>query len=113
MPNKPSRTNQIKLDPIFSIPAGAEDIFVFSKDNPNLTDDLWDFVNDDLTLVDDSIIDDSVTDTDSTELGVPDDFTIESQNIHPNKGGTTVVDIVVAIDDVPGADGYEIELVRV
>lgn len=107
MPAKPTQPNKIKLDPVFVIPPGAEDIFVYSRDNAD--PDLFAF--DDGSV--DVVIDDSVTDADSTDLGTPDEFSIVSQTVRHGSGGALVVDVVIGIDDIPGATDYEVQVVKV
>lgn len=103
MLKKPATTNKIRLDPMFVIPAGAEDLFVYTK----AQDDVTQFDVEDITFD----VDDSVTDADSTFLGVPDNFSILSQTVRRSSGGQLVIDVVIEIDDVPGATDYDVQVV--
>jgi hypothetical protein len=107
MPAKPTQPNKIKLDPVFVIPPGAEDIFVYSRDNAD-----HDFSLDDGEGILDGDVQESVTDADSSDLGTPDEFEIVSQTPRRASGGVLVIDIVVSIDDVPGATDYDIQVVK-
>lgn len=109
MPRKAVQPNKVPLDPIFPIPVGAEDVFVYNRDGADLSGD-YDATSEDLGIVDD--VYDSVTDVDSTLLGVPDSFVIESQTVRRASGGVIVIDVVVAIDDVPGAVDYDLQVVK-
>lgn len=113
MPSKPNPSNKVKLDPIFPVPVGAEDIFVYNRDNADPMDPGSDSITvDDLSIIDDLAFDNSVTDADASALGVPDSFSIVSETIRRASGGVVVVDVVVGIDDVPGATDYDVQIVK-
>lgn len=110
---KASQPSKIEIDPIFRIPEGAEDIFVVGRDSADgVNDDIEGQVSVDIFGLDiDSSEVDDVTFTDN-DLGTPDNFFIESQVIRRSTGGQMVVDVVLAIDEVPGATNYEIQVVK-
>lgn len=91
------------VDPMFFIPEG-------------IPPEVWDYKGDDQIGSDDDFTD-IFSDDDSEDddgLGVVDSLTVISQKIRRvGKTNHKVVDIVVEIEDVPGADKYEFRVVKV
>lgn len=56
--------------------------------------------------------DDFDSDTESYTLQAP-DFSILNQTVHISPDGTSVVDVVIDVDDVPGATDYDIRVTKI
>lgn len=101
------------IDPSFPMPEGM-DPEVWTQ--AAIIDDTDDSVNDaeletgDIPS-DQTIVDDGGDDDDT--LMVPNDLIIISQALRRTPEGTTVVDVVVDVTDVPGANKYEFRLTKV
>lgn len=117
MLKKPTNPNKVKLDPIFPMPAGAEDVFVYTRQiDSNLSDaqELDELVLDSGEFIDDTgdNVDDG-TGTSDFDLATPDSFVIATQTLRRSTGGVHVVDVVFAIEEVPGATDYEVEIAKI
>ena len=84
------------IDPLFAIPDGAEDEFVYAEDS--------------LIDVDESTV--ILADLDDG-LGIPENFKIISQTVKRTSNGTAVIDIIIEVEDVEGAVSYEMKAVKV
>lgn len=110
---KPRQPHKIKIDPLFLIPDGAEDIFVYSRDGVEQVDD---FATADVNVeilglgLDDS--DEGSGELTDDSLGAPDNFSIISQTVRRAGGGQLVVDVVLGIEDVPGASDYDVQVIK-
>lgn len=102
-------TKKTLVDPIFALPPGSEDEFVYTR---NITDDDV-FLDEEFNDVSDITFDDGSDDLNGVELEVPEDFTIVSQAIRYAPGGQQVVDVVIEVEDIEGAIEYEIQVVKV
>lgn len=114
-----SPPNKTPIDPLFTIPAGAEDEFTFSRefvdneaefDMPSLTE-----VGDDFSQTDfeDYVEQDSDGEQTYFTLDTPNEFSVISQIIRRTSSGQMVVDIVVQVEDVLDALTYEIRVTKV
>lgn len=73
----------------------------------------WDYTNDSPIGYDyETVIDEGVDSSEDDGLGVVDTLTVVSQKIRRVKGEGKVVDIIVEVDAVPGADKYEFRVVK-
>jgi hypothetical protein len=103
------------VDPIFQIPAGAEDVFEYSADSIN-----YELLSVEDVTVEDGAADDSTTTTDgssgdgvtNTKIGVPKNLKVVSQTLRRAPGGTIVVDVVIQIDTVSTATGYDVQVTK-
>lgn len=120
MSSKPRKiTKPTLIDPLFQIPLGMEDEFVFSRD-----------INDTVYRESDTRkggrgfeYDTPFGSFDSTiqtgqapgqfPLATPNNLVIFDQKIRKANGGTVVVDVVAQFDTVPGAERYEIRVTKI
>ena len=109
----PRQPHKIKIDPLFVIPEGAEELFVYSRDGVDGSDGLTDD-NVSVEILGEGIDSSEYDDTSLTEdtLGAPDSFQILSQTVRRSSGGIMVVDVVLQIDDVPSATNYEVQVIK-
>jgi len=105
MAKKAKHPNKLVLDPMFAIPRGAEEDFVYSNVPFSNLDDALDFsdsgINPDEQFLIDTTIDGGFG------LDTPEDFTVVSQTLRRMDDGTYVVDVVLNVTDVAGAIEYE------
>lgn len=121
MSSRSTSTDRTVIDPLFVIPEGAEDEFVYSQEGPEIDDGESDdniMVSDDFDLVEiedtsyDDIVDDGYDDEDQVILDTPVSFSVIAQTLRRAPGGQMVVDIVVQTEDIDGAENYEIQVVK-
>jgi len=86
------------INPLFSIPEGAEDEFQFSHDD-------LDSEADNEEIADDVAVDEG--------LAAPSQFTIINQVIKRGKGNHQSVNVVFEVDAIEGATKYEIKVTPV
>lgn len=95
MAKKTVNIQDSKLHPIFDVPADATDIRYaeegFSFDEGSLNDDLE-------------------SELDNQIIPVPEGLRIISQTIRETNRGQEVVDVVLAVDDIPGVNDYELRV---
>jgi hypothetical protein len=125
MAKRSTPNDKILVDPLFSIPEGAEDQFSFSREGADIevsdeTDNSLDGVSaegvDSIGYEDGEdtfILDDGFSDQNGATLDVPQNFSIISQVIRRAPGGQQVVDVVLNIPDVAGAINYEVQVTKV
>lgn len=112
--------SKVVLDPHFIIPVGAEDLFTYADaelgDGTNDDGDTDVSVSDDGSgNVDDSIdiSDDGDSDVQTDDvLGVPQNLAVVDQTLVRAPGGQNSIDVVIQVDDVDGADNYEIQVTK-
>ncbi len=114
MAKRSTPSDKIKIDPLFVIPEGAEDQFIYPKE---LTDDedaflLTEDLSEDFERTEYEY-DEGDDDEDDSELGIPNDFTIVSQKLRRVPSGQHVVDVVIKVEDIEGAVKYEIQVTKV
>lgn len=105
MAKRSTPSDKIKIDPLFVIPEGAEDQFVYSTEGTDgiFFEDVFDSFDEDGTEEEDG---------ESGGLGVPESFSIVSQKLRRAPGGQQVVDVVIETDDIEGAVKYEMEVTK-
>lgn len=95
MAKKTVNIEDSKLHPIFDVPADATDIQYaeegFSFDEGSLNDDLE-------------------NELDNQIIPVPEGLRIISQTIRETNRGQEVVDVVLAVDDIPGVTDYDLRV---
>jgi hypothetical protein len=101
MAKKKRAARVTKIDPVFKIPAGAEDEFAYT-DKPVDQDDL------DTT----AYLEDLVIPLPPSGIGTPTSFRIVNQVIRRGNGNHQIVDVVIETDDIPGAVKYEIKVTK-
>ena len=93
------------LDPTFFIPDGLKE---WEYDpNRNLVEYEDDGLGNDTDLVDEGTGSGA-----PDKLQVPDGFRIVSQKVRKLRDGSQVVDVVLYVDDVPGATKYELRVTK-
>lgn len=107
-------TDKTIIDPRFVIPEGAEEIFAYSKE---LTEEDYadaDFLDFEDGAIDDYLdyTDDGSDDDEQNILDVPTGLVIINQVLRRAPGGQATVDVVIQVDDVPGATNYEIQVTK-
>lgn len=101
------------IDPMFYIPTGmSDDAWAYDEspvvDYDDVAPDYDDIdVDSDVTIIDEG--DDS---TDDAPDAI-DNLTVLSQTLRRAADGSTVVDIVVSVDTIPGATKYEFRVTKV
>lgn len=115
MARRSTSNDKIRIDPIFQVPEGAEDEFAYTREVP-LSEDEFDNLDGliDVSLQDitDYVEDDS-DDTTFLVLDVPDDFVVFSQTIRRSPGGQQVVDVILQVEDIIGAENYEVRVTKI
>jgi hypothetical protein len=109
-------TKKTLVDPLFSIPPGSEDEFVFSRQG----------TDDDITVISVDISEDEFNygyddeddlggDGDSNDLLDSPEIigVVPPQVLRRAPGGQQVVDVVIEAEEIPGAINYEIQVVKV
>lgn len=87
-----------RVDPLFVVPPGSEDEFVYSSEMSDY----------------DAFLDsDEGEGTTSGELAVPQNFTIVEQILRRAPGGQQFVDVVIETDDIEGAVSIEFQISKV
>jgi len=105
--------NYLKFDPSLDIPEGLEGATVIEVDEeaspvaPALDDDS-------LYIYDDGEDDGPSDDTPDPDEGLdtPTEMVILGQTIRTAPGGNQVVDVVIEVDEVPGATDYELRVTK-
>jgi hypothetical protein len=117
MAKRSTPVDRIVIDPLFTIPEGAEEQFVFSREGTdeeiNLSEDDFEFSSDLSDLSEDEFLedyDDGFDDQDAVSLATPDVFSVIDQQLRRAPGGQQVVDIVIDTEDIEGALNYEIQV---
>lgn len=108
MAKRPTINPKEVLHPNFFIPDGTEE-FVHDEFDPNSIADESDVEGvylEDAFAVDET--DGFLEVEDEYGLDVPDNVTIISQTLRRSPGGVQVIDVVIDVEDVPGALHYEI-----
>ncbi len=121
MAKRSTPVDKTPIDPLFAVPYGAEDQFVFSRESTDVEEEVSEYTDgsmaDSWVEFDDegNVIeyDDGYDDENAIELDTPDNFTIVSQTLRRAPGGQQVVDIVLQAEDVVGAVNYEIQVTKV
>ena len=118
MAKRTTPSDKVVIDPLFGIPEGAEDQFVYSEDEYFYDDETYgDLLTEESLLeieYEDYIeYDDGYDDQDDLALDTPEDFQIISQTLRRGPGGQQVVDIVIQVEDIAGATNYEIQVTKV
>lgn len=109
-------TDKTIIDPIFKVPEEAADLFAPSRDEVDIETDDSGYEDLDVSDTDSGVVDDYLSyqddgDEASTELVSPDSFTVFAQTLIRAPGGQQTVNVVLDIDDVYGADKYEVSVV--
>lgn len=109
---RPTTPSKIKLDSVFVIPPGAEDIFVYTRDSEG--------INANNVYGPDTgggsaaqVISGGTAPAATDNTLLPPTFSIVSQIVRTASGGQQVVDVVFEITEVAGATGYDIEVVKI
>lgn len=117
MAKRVTSADKILLDPLFSVPEGAEEVYTKEKEQSEV-----DIETADITSIADEFGDDYYDDTDNGNVGDDDDlgdqiilsppenFVVFDQDLRRAPGGQMVVDVVIAVEDVPGAETYEFQV---
>lgn len=125
------RTPEVTLDPRLFIPDGVIDIGVRSTeidpDTPTPTADDTDAVDDGTTgsadtgsgTGDGGVVYDPPTNADipvesgeSDKLPTPQTMTIISQTIRIAPDGSSLVDVVIEVEDIPGVPNYDVRITK-
>lgn len=101
-----------EFDPNLDVPEELKNVRV--KTLPDTQDELPDpnadiDPQDDTYSDEDSELDDDVNDD---ELGVPSSFVIISQTVRTAPDGSQVVDVVIDVEEIPGASNYEFRVTK-
>lgn len=112
--------NQTVIDLLFPIPAGAEDSFVYSKESAPQEIE-FDPANGDEEGQDNPLAEGPEVDTlpfeeeyeEENNIAIPTDFLIFSQQLRRAPGGQQVVDVVVQVEDIGGAQTYEFQVTKI
>lgn len=119
MAKRVTSADKILLDPLFSVPEGAEEVYTKEKEQSEV-----DIETADITSIADEFGDDYYDSTDNQDigdeddlgedvlLGVPEQFVLFHQQLRRAPGGQHVVDIIIAVEDVPGATDYEVQVTK-
>lgn len=99
------------IDPIFAIPPGAEDEFIYSDNQPDL-DYLESVVGSTDAPIDISEYIEEDYETDNNTLEVPDEFYVAQQILNRAPGGQQTVDVVVVVEDIFGATNFEAKVTK-
>ena len=118
MAQRSNQTDKIQVDPLFIVPEGSEDEFVYTRDyvdedetgDPDTALNFVEYDYNDDTSAD---YDDGSDDAEGDNLATPEDYTIVSQALRRAPGGQQVVDIIIAVEDIDQAVNYEIQVVKV
>lgn len=104
-------TKKTLIDPLFSVPVGSEEEFVYSREGAD--GDIFVLggeISDEEFEDDDEFPDDD--DDGEGLLDIPEDFEVISQTLRRAPGGQQVVDVVIEAEEVVGAINYEIQVVK-
>jgi hypothetical protein len=98
-----------EFDPNLPIPIGLKNArekgAVSGPGDPNADINIqYDTLDDDDSELDEDYVED--------ELGVPGVFTIVSQTVRTAPDGTQVIDVVVDVEDIDGAESYELRVTK-
>lgn len=100
------------FDPNLDIPVNLKNARVSSL--PDAVSDIADpeadiDVQEDTFDDDDSLLDDDINDE---ELATPGTYVIVSQTVRTAQDGTQVVDVVIDVEEVDGAEKYEVRITK-
>jgi len=103
-----SRKRRRAVDPIFPIPKGAEDEIVHTSTEPRI-------IRPDMAVGLGDVRPQQVNPEGSEVyyLQPPESFVVFDQKIRRAPGGQQVVDIVLSVEDSPGASEYEVQIAKV
>ena len=110
-------TSQVKqkpavvIDPNFFLPPNIIDMRHPIETDPNQEDGDEDTGGAGEVSENDNVIDVPTGET-TSGLYPPDNITIVSQEVHVGADGTSVVDVVIDVQDSPGAVSYDVRLTR-
>lgn len=119
MTSKATTPNKTVLDPVFPIPLGAEDAFVYSEQTAFITAPEDDSLGQEFGTGDEVGLDDTEGSSEDFEgsnetlLDTPTDFVVFSQTLRRAPGGQQVIDVVVDVEDVSGVTNYEFQVTKV
>jgi len=127
MAKRTTPSDNVSLDPIFSIPVGAEDVFAHNREPDDVsvvTDEDNSLAAADEGSFDDGsfsydqtesdYVDDGQVDDDDITLSTPTAFSIVApQVMRRAPGGLQVVDIVLEVEAIDGATNYEVQVVKI
>lgn len=98
-----ARRGPIKIDPMFPIPVGVDELVYADNDE---VDGLAALALDELYGSDND------GDTDGDGIPVPDILGIISQKMRRTKAGNQVIDVLFDVEDIEGAVKYELRVVK-
>lgn len=113
--NSVTAKQPIKIDPNFSLPPNIINTELLNPDNAVRSESRGDdgevvtVIYDDTTPPDDTGGDDGASDT----LSAPVNVTVVEQQVRALSGGSYAVDIIIDVEDVEGADEYEVRLTKI
>lgn len=113
MAKRSTSSDRIIIDPLFTIPEGAEDQFSTSIneiDEISLESDEFEFYGDE--NLQDGYEEGDEHENETGALDTPDGYTIVSQTLRRAPGGQQVVDLVIEVNDVAGATNYEVQVTK-
>lgn len=109
---KSTATNKTLIDPVFGIPAGAEDAFVYTDETVFIGADQDSIAVEETTEAPGEEFDEQIPDV-ANVIDTPTDFKVLSQTLRRAPGGQQVVDIIIESEDVAGAVNYEFQVTKV
>lgn len=114
MVSRAARKSPVIIDPSFYVPPETIGVDFIYDGADEYSDEL---IQPDDTIDDiDSYIgydeDESDYTPDEPELDSP-DFTVVSQTVRIAPDGTSVVDVLISVDDVPGAIDYDVRVTKI
>lgn len=111
MAQRPVKRSVTVLDPMFAIPAGTDE-FRYSESDILYTDD----VEQEEGLPDDFVSDGSAGTDEfenySEEPDAPGILAVISQTLRTSASGSQVVDMVIEVEDIEGAERYEVRVTK-
>lgn len=122
MAKRATHGDKTVIDPLFSIPEGAEEEFTHSQEDTEIDDgelnDVYSLsLSDDFGYTEDGeyldYFDEGTGGDNAIILDTPESFDVIAQFLRRAPGGQQVVDIVVEVADVAGAENYEIQVTKV
>jgi len=121
MAKRTTSVDKTPIDPRFVIPIGAEEVFSYTDEFVEIEDDGADVTGGEFSSIeyDDGTesdyfdyTDDGYDDQEQIILETPEIFVVFSQSLKRAPGGQQVVDVVLQIEDIDGAEDYEIQVVK-
>jgi hypothetical protein len=118
MANRSTPSDKILVDPLFQVPPGAEDQFVFSREDADsdIVEDIEEVEEEDFGGSDDDIqtldFDDGFDDQNGVTLETPTAFAVIAQAIRRAPGGQQVIDVIIQTEDIVNANNYEIQVTK-